>query len=149
MAFDFQDQLKVGRKGELLLLKKWPHPVRKHAELKGPDFLDSEGRVIELKTDTYDMNKTSNFFMERWSDGKLKKPGGVWQAQEKGVTCFVYLFIQQKVWFVFEDVPALVKRLDSLTAKMYIHNIPNKGWTTQGYKVPRDSLKDLYRQEAL
>lgn len=146
-TWDMQKQLKVGAKGEKLFLKHWPVPVRKHAILKGPDFLDIDNRIIELKTDTYDMDATPNFFIERWSDVKNRKPGGPWQAHEKGVQVFVYLFIKQKTWFIFEDMEALLKRLDQLTDKAYAINIPNKGWTTQGYRVKRADLAGLYREE--
>lgn len=148
-TWDMKEQLKVGAKGEKLLLKHWPTPVRKHATFKGPDFQDIDGKVIELKTDTYDMAATPNFFIERWSDSANKKPGGPWQASEKGVEVFVYLFINQKTWFVFNDLPALLKRLDKLTEKAYVINIPNKGWITQGYRIKRADLADLYQEVIL
>jgi hypothetical protein len=146
-VWQFDKQLKVGQQGERLLLKHWPHPVRKHAELKGPDFVDSRGVVLELKTDTYPLEKTGNCFMERWGDLHLKKPGGPWRALDQGVDVLVYLFLSDRQVFIFEDLPGLVKRLDRLTQTMYIHTIPNRAWTTGGYKVPRAALADLWRQE--
>lgn len=146
-VWSFDEQLKKGRKGERLLLKHWPHPVRKHAELKGPDFVDSTGRIIELKSDSYELAKTPNFFIERWSREGVA--GGPWQALEKGVTCFVYLFPDAKTWFIFEDLRLLVRTLDKLTEGCYLHNVRNVAWTTQGYKVERALLKHLYRMEVL
>lgn len=151
--FSFKEQLKVSRKGELLFLKKWPHPVTK-LEGKGPDFMDTEGRVIELKTDTYDIRKTENFFMEVWSvaprEGKPGKPGGPWQAASKGCTCFVYLFLTNKTWFIFEDVPALLTTLDKLRENnKYLVAVRNAGYTTLGLKVKRSDLAGLYREVKL
>jgi len=148
-VWDMQKQLAVGAKGEKLLLKHWPHPVQRHPVFKGPDFLDIQDTVIELKTDTYDMEATPNFFIERWSNAETRAPGGPWQAHLKGVEVFIYLFIQNKTWFIFRDLPALLKRLDELTDKMYVHNIPNKGWVTQGYRVKRADLKDFYEEVKL
>ncbi len=147
--WDFKKQLSVGMKGEKLLLQKWPHAVRKHDALKGPDLVDSRGKVIELKTDTYPIEKTANFFMERYSDASVKSPGGIWQAASKGVDVFVYLFINSGRWYVFEDMAALIKRVEELTALKFLHNIPNRGYVTQGYKVRRSDLADLYREEIL
>lgn len=147
--WDMKTQLGVGAKGEKLLLKHWPEPVQKHPVFKGPDFIDMHDKVIELKTDTYEMENTPNFFIERWSDLEKKKLGGPWQAYEKGVHIFVYLFIKNKTWFIFRDMPALIARLDKLTESAYGINIPNKGWTTQGYRVKRSDLQDLYTQEKL
>lgn len=40
----------------------------------------------------------------------------------------------------------LIERLESLTAgKGYVY-IKNRAWTTAGYKVKREDLKDLYEQ---
>lgn len=153
-----KEQLKVSRKGELLFLKKWKEPVTKLVG-KGPDFMDTKSRVIELKTDTYDIKKTHNFFMEVWSvaphyDGegnvlKAGKAGGPWQAREKGCNTFVYLFLQNKRWFIFEDLPALVARLELLMADKYLVAVRNAGYTTLGLKVKREDLSDLYTEEIL
>lgn len=151
-TWDFSEQIKVGNKGEKLLLKKWATPIRKLGG-KGPDFLDTDGRLIELKTDTYELEKTPNLFLERWSsaprDGQPGRAGGPWQALDKGATTFVYLFINAKTWFIFDDLAALVTRLDALTEKAYVVNIRNRGYLTQGYRVKRKDLADLYREEKL
>lgn len=149
MTWDFSKQLKVGRAGERLLLKHWPLPVRKHETLKGPDFVDSTGAIIELKTDTYDMAKTENIFAERYSDMDRLSPGGPWQAHAKGVTVFVYLYATNKRWLVFRDLPALLKRLEVLIEGRPGVQIPNRGFVTLGHKVRRADLAGLYTEEAL
>jgi len=149
--FDFDEQLRIGRKGERLLLLKWPDPVCKHEVLTGPDFVDSKGRVIELKTDTYDMDRTHNFFFERFSNVETQSPGGIWQAALKGSTCFVYLFINNKRWFIFEDLPALCAKVEQLIIdkNLVMHKVQNRNWVTGGYKIPRAAVRDLYREEVL
>lgn len=143
--FDFAAQLRQGKKGEAFVERHWPHPIRRHEVLRGPDYVDSTGAIIEVKSDSYDMDKTANFFMERFSDGAKQTPGGPWQAMQKGVTCFVYLFLQNRTWFRFDDVPALCGRLEGLVLPLV--GIPNRGYTTMGMKVPRESLKDLFTME--
>lgn len=150
MTWGFQAQLKVGQRGEELLRHKWAHrPVERHVDMRGPDFVDSRGRIIELKTDTYKVTDTFNFFMERLSNKEKQSPGGPWQALSKGADVFVYLYINSGVWFVFEDIPALVKRLDGIILLKKSTNVPNRGYVTQGYKIPRTHLQDLYREEVL
>lgn len=145
-VFDFAEQNKVGKKGEQFVKKHWPVPLRK-LEGKGPDFLDLDGNLLEVKTDSYDMEKSVNFFVEKYSDLNKRKPGGPWQAIEKGSTVFIYLFITNKTWYVFKDIPALVAKLEVLTEKMGMVYIKNRAWTTAGYKIKRASLADLYEEK--
>jgi len=148
--FDFKAQLRVGRAGEALLLKHWPHAIRRHTELRGPDFVDSTGAVIELKTDTYDYDRTPNIFVERHSDHSKGTPGGPWQAVLKGSTTFVYLFIKNRRWLVFTDIPALCVRVEGLIVGGLVPvQVMNRGYVTLGYKVPREALAGLYIEEEL
>ena len=151
MVWQFDKQLKVGKQGERLLLKEWPHPVRRRYEdLTGVDFIDSHGTLIELKTDTHDPAATPNFFIERWSDVDSKRPGGPWQALEKGAHLLVYLYLPedktQKRWFVCKALESLTKRIEDSAATLRPVRIPNKGWTTEGYLVPREWIKDLVKE---
>lgn len=149
MTWNMQKQLGVGAAGEALFLKHWPDKAVRHPVFKGPDFLDSKGRILEVKTDTYPMQKTPNFFMERWSDRESGKPGGPWQAHLKGATCFVYMFIGDRTWFVCEDLPQLCTELDGLigAGKLRPKQVMNRGWITEGYAVPRVALVRHFREE--
>lgn len=149
MTWTFSSQAKVGDKGAALLRAHWPLKVLEHADPKGPDFVDQRARVIELKTDSRSLEESANFFMERWGNKEKRGAGGPWQALQKGSTCFVYLYLPSRTWFVFEDLPALVERLNALLLDLKPVRVPNRGWTTVGYKVPRSELKDLYREEQL
>jgi len=154
MVWQFDKQMDVGRQGERLLLKRWPNPIRRRYEdLKGVDFEDSYGTLIELKTDTHDPEDTPNFFIERWSDLASKKPGGPWQALEKGADLLVYLYLfkdkdgkQQEKWFRLKGLHSLTKRIEDGSMNYKVVQIPNKGWTTEGYLVPRDFIKDLVKE---
>lgn len=145
--FLFDKQLKVGDQGEQFFLEHYPRKLEiiKHRYC---DFkVKTSNELIELKTDTYDMLKTSNFFFERYSDYNAQSPGSVWQSRPKNVSIFCYLFINNKTWFEFRDLDKLIDRLDNIINDKKLGKIfiQNRGWTTVGYKINRDDLKDLYK----
>ena len=142
--FDFKEQLAVGSRGEELFLEYYPTKITIHAEHAYDFDCVKTGAKIELKTDTYNIEKTDNFFLERYSDVHKKSPGGPWQSIEKGVTVFCYYFVRNNIWFQFNDLPALIERANELTANQGLVYIKNKGWVTAGYKVKREDLEDLY-----
>lgn len=107
------------------------------------DFWRADGKRIEVKSDYYSLQNTEFFFMERWSNIDKERPGGPWQSLGKSDT-FVYLFIRDGVYFEFDDLPALVARLEDLTFNLPLIKIRNKGHTGGGYKVPLEALSDLY-----
>lgn len=143
-TWDFKLQLQTGDRGEQLFLERYPtkieiYPGREY------DFTCLETKAkIELKTDTYNIEKTSNFFMERFSDVHRETIGGPWRAARDNVDIFCYYFVRHNIWFQFNDVPALVERLDRLTENKGLVYIKNKGWITAGYKINRDTISDLY-----
>lgn len=142
--FDFQKQLAVGDRGEELFLEHYPKKITIHPGRDG-DFIETNsGKKIELKTDTYNIDKTPNFFIERFSCIDKQSPGSVWQALDHGCSIFCYMFVRHNIWFQFNDLPKLIERLESLTEKMGMIYIKNRGWVTGGYKLPRTSLEDLY-----
>lgn len=142
--FKFDEQIKVGLAGEQLFLAHYPHILSPCPDDRADFIIQELGELIELKTDTYSMEKTPNFFMEKYSDTGKKTLGGPWRAERDGVHRFIYLFQSDRVWFEFTDIPNLIKRLESLTSGRGYVNIKNRGWTTSGYKVKRDELADLY-----
>lgn len=144
-VFCFSTQLEVGAKGERVLLERYPRKLELINEHYSDFRVKSSGEILELKTDTYDMGKTSNFFIERYSDVIKKSPGGPWQARKKGAGIFCYMFINNNCWFEFRDLPALIKRLEELTRGKGLVYIRNKAWTTGGYKIKRADLEDLYK----
>jgi len=144
MCFTFTQQLKVGDKGEYLLKNHYPYPIVKSEKDLAYDFYCSAlDKTIELKSDTYSIDKTPNFFMERYSDLARDKPGGPWRALEDKVDIFIYMFINDGIYWHFDDVPALVKRLDSIVSGLHMTKVNNTSWTTGGYRVKRELLADL------
>lgn len=149
MTFSFKEQLEVGNKGEALFQKHYHSPLVLIPEHYADFKRVSDGKVVELKTDTYAMAKTPNFFIERYSDFSKKSPGGIWQSATKRVNVFCYLFIQDGTYFEF-DLRALVKELtpiaDEIEAAGKFKWIRNRAWTTAGFAYPREKLKHLYTE---
>lgn len=143
-VWSFQEQLVVGDRGQELFQEYYPKKITVYPGHDG-DFVEvSSGKKIELKTDTYNMHKTANFFIERWSSLYEEKPGSLWQAYGHGCEIFCYMFVRHNTWFQFNDIPAALDKLEKMTAtKGYIF-IKNRSWITAGYKIPREALSDLY-----
>lgn len=148
-TFDFKQQLAVGNKGEKWFTENYHSPLVLIPEHYADFKRISDGRIVELKTDTYSLAKTPNFFIERYSDFHKKSPGGIWQSKEKRVQVFCYLFINDGVYYEF-DLRALVKELtpiaDELEAKGKFRWIKNRAWVTAGFPYPREKLKHLYKE---
>lgn len=144
--FGFKEQLEVGQNGENIFVERYPYKLTVHPGRDG-DFIDSKGRKIELKTDTYCMSKTPNFFIERYSDVHKKSPGSLWQAHEHGCDIFVYMFIKNNTYFIIKDIPAALQILDDYyESNPSLVYVKNRGWVTGGLKVPRELLKDVYSE---
>lgn len=141
--FGFKEQMYAGDKGEALFKKAYKK-VEKPIKTDGRkfDFYVNETETAEIKTDTYSMSKTKNFFMERFSSTQSKKPGGPWRAAEDDVDYFIYLFISDNVFYWFEP-KALSKFLDDYIKSEKPIFIRNKGWETEGYKVKREDIAHL------
>ncbi len=138
-VFSFKKQLDVGNIGETLFLKYYKGSAKSDGRKYDITF---KGKKVELKTDTYPMSKTANYFMERYGSVEDKKVGGPWRAKEDGVDYFVYLFIADKTFFWFDTV-SLVKFLDEHTKKMRGKTVANKTYSSLGFCVPRDDLTHL------
>jgi hypothetical protein len=138
--FTFKKQLDVGSKGEALFLKHYGDGASK---ADGRKFdLSYNGKKVELKTDTYPMQETPNYFMERYGSIEDGKVGGPWRAAQDNVDYFVYFFLSNKTFFWFESKP-LVKFLDEYTRNMRGKTVANKGYSSLGYAVPRDACDHL------
>lgn len=140
-----QSDLKRGQDGEREFIRgtgdRYVHLGGRFHDL----YCNKMGLLCELKTDSYDMEETPNFFFERWSDIAKKKPGGAHQALLKGAQVFIYFFIKNGVYFVF-DTKKLVSAIDRLSADMPIMRIPNRGWVSAGYLVKRKLLGHLFEE---
>jgi hypothetical protein len=137
---NFQRSLVIGQAGEALLLELWPE-LRQTDGRKG-DFLLHNGDVLEVKSDSYSLKATKNFFMERWSDFDRKKPGGPWQSLAHGAKYFFYWFPADLTGFLFHT-QELVDKLEELEHTLETRFVDNETWTTVGYKVPRNDLLNI------
>jgi hypothetical protein len=141
----FKTQLRLGQMGEMMFEQAFQGKYEK-LDGKGSDFrCTSTGVGIELKTDFWSLASTPNFFIERWSDVEKKKPGGPWQALEKGSTRFYYFYVPDLTLFEF-DTASLVSALEPIIVSIKPFDVKNERWTTQGFRVPRELLKDQYTE---
>lgn len=137
--FGFKKQLDVGNVGESLFLKHYK------GSAKSPERkfdITYEGKRVELKTDTYPMQETPNYFMERYGSVEDKKVGGPWRAKEDSIDYFVYLFLANKTFFWFETTK-LVDFLDKYTKTMRGKTVANRTYSSLGFCVPRDAVEHL------
>ena len=145
VSFSFKDQLVVGDRGEELFQQYYPTKIELYPGREYDFTCVTTGAKIELKTDTYSLFKTENFFMERYSDiNREDKPGGPWRALQDKIDLFCYMFVRENVYFQFEVTQKLIDRLDNYTEKKGLVYIKNKGWITGGYKVPRKIIEEFY-----
>ena len=144
----FRASLNLGAVGEMLYHQAHCGTLNRTNGRAG-DFVNREtGDIVELKTDYYPMDKTPNFFFERFSDGDKKSPGGPWQALGHGCKTFVYFFVANMTTFTF-DTAQLVAHLDSIEHTLEPFKVGNSTWTTIGYRVPREVLAPLYETMTL
>lgn len=140
--FNFAQQKDVGDVGEQEFLAAYPDMVKLDGFLA--DFRTPDGETVELKTDTYAMKDTPNYFMEYFSNIDAKTIGGPWRAKRDNVTWFVYYFIKDKkfIWFKTEQ---LVNKLNVLIGSelFLLTRIQNTTHTTAGYKIPRRYLDSI------
>lgn len=92
------------------------------------------------------MEKTPNFFIERWSNKEKQTEGGPWQAKHHGCDYFVYFFIADETFFVFE-VEKLILALEA--GDFRTRDIKNTNHTTVGWLVPREYLREIGKQYQL
>ncbi len=137
--FSFNKQLRVGNLGEALFLKHYKGS--KKSDGRKYDLLYRKKKV-ELKTDTYPLKKTPNFFMERYGDVDKRKPGGPWRANDDEIHYFVYLYIADNTFFWFKTEP-LVEFLNGYVKGMKGKRINNKTYASLGYCIDRGDLHHL------
>lgn len=139
----FKTSLRHGAIGEMLFHKA--HPGLSKSPTLKTDFINEAGEGVELKADLYPMEKTGNFFFERYSDAEKQSPGGPWQSLQNGTKHFIYFFVSNLTYFQFET-EKLVAALEPLIATIPPTSVPNATYTTLGYRVPREQLADIYKE---
>jgi len=154
--FHFDRQLTVGNDGEALFKQCYAHlnPIKSQdfkidftlgnmATLSEKAILHV-GNTIELKTDSYQMSKTNNFFIELYGNEKTKAAGGPFRSVLHNVDYFVYFFVKDMTFFWFRpsDLVAAVQTYIK-KHRLVPKRIINKTWVGIGYLIPRASLQDI------
>lgn len=136
----FQDSLKRGKKAESEFYSLLEDKIEQLDGYAADFKVRKNGKLLELKQDTYDPDKTPNFFMERYS--YAEQPGGPWQSQTKSIDYYIYWFKQTNDFYVFK-VDSLVKKLEELAPTLRTVKVYNTAHVTTGYLVPRNLLTKL------
>lgn len=144
MTYAFKAQLRAGQIGEIIYQAAHRDDLLKLDGFQSDFIHKPTGQGLELKTDYYPLDKTPNFFFERYSNKEKGTPGGPWQAMGHGSDLFVYFYVSSLTYFTF-DTKALVGKLEQLIPALEPWDVRNKTHTTVGYRVRRDELTELYQ----
>jgi GTPase SAR1 family protein len=138
----FTSSLSVGALGETLYFLVNEGKLER-LDGRAADFkIIDTGELIELKTDTYLMEKTKNFFIEQYSNKDKQSPGSIWQARNNLCKYFVYFYVNSSTMFTFVN-DDLIKRIEEIAPQLKVSYVKNSSYTTQGYLVPREMVEDL------
>lgn len=147
-VFDFNEQERRGKEGELDIIKAWPN-LFKWSDVNEYDLIyTANNKTVEVKTEVgYTLKKTQNFFMEKYSNNITYKYGGPWRARKDNVDIFISYFIQDKTLFWFDDVKSLVNKCEEGIREYNLspRYIKNKGYYTVGFPIKRHWFKALFR----
>lgn len=143
-TFSFNKQLNLGNDGEASFQKYYADLFPKKSEDRRADFILADGSKVELKTDSYRVSKTPNFFMEMFGSVEEGKLGGPWRAMQDEVQHFVYYYSNDGEFYWFDTV-TLCSSLDKIISqgKSMSKDIKNKGWVSRGYLIPREELTHI------
>jgi hypothetical protein len=142
LTWGFKKQLRAGEVGEIIFLAAQREDMIKLKDFKTDFKSVKSGETYELKSDYYGLDATPNFFFERYSDEAKGTPGGPWRSLEEGATYFVYFVVPSLTYFKFKT-KELVEALEPLIKDIKPFSVPNKSWTTIGYRVPRSAVEHL------
>lgn len=132
------------RAADLVLVPPFPPFV--------PDVLLQHPQLhVEVKTDTYNPERTPNMFLEHNTarpNGTLIR-GGPWRAAGDGIELFAYYYPKGGLVVWLWDLPALAGTLDALLGSTQTKLRPRfvsnpDGYDAIGYIVRRDTLQELH-----
>ncbi len=114
------------------------------SEDRAIDFFINGNESVELKSDSYKMKDTGNFFIETCGNETTGAPGGPYRALKDNIHWFVYLFIQDKTFFWFKPAQ-MVRSVNQYVSQTGIvpKRIINKTWVGLGYLIPRDVISNI------
>ncbi len=141
-VYGFKRQLSIGKVGEIIFEEAHCRDLLRLDGFKSDFQCKTSGDTYELKTDMWGMEKTPNFFFERWSDRDKGTPGGPWQARVNGTTFFVYFYVSNLTYFRF-NTEKLITALEPIIERITPTEVVNTKHTTIGYRVPRTLVQEL------
>lgn len=163
MRHHFAESVKKGDLGEAWFLENYHIKGLTKLDTRSlvGDYRAPDGRIIEVKTEFYDLARTPNFFFEHYSNLEKKTMGGPWRARDQGADILVHFFFHDKVYFEFENLPALLETIDlvlltgtqhakhadgsQVTRKAFKeHRVLNPSHVTTGFALPRHHFELLY-----
>jgi hypothetical protein len=136
----FNKSLEIGLAAEEQFLQRFPALTK--SDSRRQDFLTPSGKKVELKSDSYDPARTTNYFIELVSVIEDDRVGGPFQSLHKGVHFYCYQYVQTSDLYIF-DVEALCARVLQLMPGLDTARVRNYGYSTLGLKVPRSLLVNL------
>ncbi len=145
---NFAASLLEGQKGEEMFAAAFTNLER--TDGRKHDFICRlTNQSYELKTDSYSMEGTGNFFIELYSIfGTQMKSGGPTQAFENNTDYWCYFYVKNHTAFIF-NTWALNAWLGKNAANYTEIKVKNDTWTTYGILVWRDDLAHLYKEVEL
>lgn len=140
--FDFNKQNDLGKQGEQFFQRAYPL-VKKLDGFKA-DFIALNGDLIELKTELRSIQDTPNFFIEYESNSDSL--GGPWRSVAHNIKYYVQMYYPSNTffWFLAKELVSKLENLIENKEIYYCASIYNKKYTTTGYIVKRELLKDIY-----
>lgn len=147
-TYRFKTQKELGIEGERQFTERYQalyNPIKSTTDLSF-DFTLRTKTKCELKTDSYLMDNTPNYFMERWANGNRTKDGGPWRALNDSVPIFVYFFInnQEFHWFRTEKLIIALNELVINTDPALI-SVKSDEWNVWGYLIPRKDIENIVK----
>lgn len=141
-TFSFQKQLKSGELGEQHFIKCYHKLNPRKSSAREVDIFINENDTVELKTDSYNPEKTPNFFIELIGSSKTGKLGGAHLAKINSITYFVYHYPMDGSFYWFRPKD-LADFIDENFNKYQKREIRNYGWTSTGILLPREEVEHL------
>lgn len=142
MIHSFSEEYSKGYAGECSFLEHFnSYQFADNPTSREYDFICSEtGDTVELKTDYYDMNRTPNFAIEKYSDIHRQSLGGPFRITN--CKYFVYYFISNKTfyWMNCLRLKELLNNMELSGECGDIIKVRNTNHVTGIYKIRRDSL---------
>lgn len=149
-VFGWKEKFQQGMDAEDIFPSIYQGDALVKHESKAYDFDREDGARVELKADQYPIEKTENFFIERWSVVEQQKPGSLWQSVDKA-DVFIYFYAKSGVYFEFSDIRATLEAVEKyiLTEAPREVYIQNRNYRGMGYKIPRTALAHLCKEVSI